>query len=68
MSKSIILTITADERATLKGHENRIYAVAFAPDGRMLASGGGDSEGKKDYAIRLWIAARDEEVARQRNK
>jgi energy-coupling factor transporter ATP-binding protein EcfA2 len=54
--------------ATLKGHEDSVWSVAFSPDGKTLASAGGDIDGKKDFAIRLWFAATDEEVARQRNR
>jgi len=34
---------------TLVGHQGRIYAVAFAPDGSRVATGGGD-----DATIRIW--------------
>ncbi|MFN8003299.1 MAG: hypothetical protein U0X75_20035 [Acidobacteriota bacterium] len=61
-------TRSGQQLATLKGHESSVYSVAFAPDGKTLASAGGDSKGKKDFAIRLWRAATDEDVARQRNK
>ncbi len=58
---------TGQNLATLKGHEAPVLSVAFSPDGRTLASTGGDDEKKKDFTIRLWFAATDEEVARQRN-
>ena len=34
----------------LRGHENRVYSVAFSPDGQTLASG------SWDQTIRVWIA------------
>jgi WD40 repeat protein len=55
------------EMATFKEYTVRVRAVAFAPDRQTLASGGGDFEGTQDAAIRLWRAATDDEVARQRN-
>ncbi|MGH9767872.1 MAG: WD40 repeat domain-containing protein [Blastocatellia bacterium] len=55
------------ETQTLKGHESSGLSVAFSPDGKTLASAGGDRE-KKDFAIRLRFAATDEEVARHRAK
>ncbi|MBL8168052.1 MAG: WD40 repeat domain-containing protein, partial [Acidobacteria bacterium] len=54
--------------ATLTEHESVVKSVALSPDGKTLASAGGDENSKKDIAIRLWRAATDEDVARQRNK
>jgi hypothetical protein len=61
------LWLATQETQTLKGHEGSVWSVAFSPDGKTLASAGEDDE-KKDFAIRLWFAATDEEVARQRNR
>ena len=35
-------------RLTLTGHTRTVHTVAFSPDGKTLASGGGDE------AIKLW--------------
>jgi hypothetical protein len=45
--------------AKLPGHGERINALAFSPDGEVLASGGGQLEfvpGRRDYSIRLWAS------------
>jgi WD40 repeat protein len=39
---------TGKELATLKGHTSYLLIIAFSPDGKTLASGGGEHE------IKLW--------------
>jgi WD40 repeat protein len=46
-----LATAGAKERATLRGHIGSVVSVAFSPDGKTLASGGGDG------SIKLWDVA-----------
>ncbi len=49
---------TKSRRAELKGHKEMIFATAFAPNGRTLASG------SMDGTVRLWDLPSGKEIAR----
>jgi RNA polymerase sigma factor (sigma-70 family) len=44
-------------------HESVVYAIAFSPDGKLMACGGYDSE-KSNYFARLWDVETGEELRR----
>ncbi len=54
---------TGAELGRFLGHRDEVRAVAFARDGRFIASGGGSIYGNKDYAIRVWEMSRLDPVA-----
>ena len=43
--------------ATLKGHTSSVYSVAFAPDGKTLATG------SRDGTVKLWDITTGKELA-----
>jgi WD40 repeat protein len=47
-------------RATFKGHTFRVDKTALSPDGKILASAGGDTRGGE---LKLWDAATGKEIA-----
>jgi len=52
---------TGKEKATLKGHTDWVFSVAFSLDGKTLASGGGDR--KNPGEVKLWDVATGKEKA-----
>jgi eukaryotic-like serine/threonine-protein kinase len=56
-------SVTALPHRDLKGHEQRVWSVAFSPDGKLLASGAGDWHHPTDTGeLRLWDVATRREL------
>ncbi|MBI1917060.1 MAG: WD40 repeat domain-containing protein, partial [Planctomycetes bacterium] len=57
---------TGKERPPLKGHRKGVYAIAFAPDGKTLASAGWDETVRlwEVTTVRLWDVASGKELRR----
>jgi WD40 repeat protein len=53
-----LVDLTRAKEATLEAHEGTVYAVAFSPDGKRLASG------SEDRSTRLWELATGKEIRR----
>jgi WD40 repeat protein len=59
---------TGQEILALKGHTSSVTSVAFSPDGKRLASGGGDAPNRrkpgegKPGEVKLWDAQTGQEV------
>jgi len=48
---------------TLAGHTDRVFGMAFSPDGTLLASGSGTGPTDvSDYLVKVWDIANGEEI------
>ncbi len=60
-TQSTLVEISPYEIATLEGHRSMVNSVAFSPDGELLASGSGSSDGR-DTTVRLWERRSQQQV------
>jgi WD40 repeat protein/formylglycine-generating enzyme required for sulfatase activity len=65
----VAISLTAGEqarppqvRATLQGHQEQVWSLAFSPDGRILASASGDQ------SVKMWDVATGKELAAFRHE
>jgi WD40 repeat protein len=54
---------TPQRLPNLRGHSSLVASLAFTPDGKWLASGGGNNNATGDNAIRIWDVAQARAVA-----
>jgi len=54
---SIWEVATGKQFRALEGHDGGVYGIAFSPDGKLLASGTGNSWEHNGYTVRLWEIA-----------
>jgi len=57
-------TVFNDQQRTYRGHTSAVLCVAFSPDGRRIACGGGNpfSQAPGDYRLRIWEVESGREV------
>jgi WD40 repeat protein len=55
---------TGEEIRSFVGHADTVNEVAFSPDGRFVATGGGWELPGKDYSVRIWETDTGREVQR----
>jgi WD40 repeat protein len=57
-----LISLAEDSSITLDGHTDFVDALAFSPDGRLLASGASSSQ-SGDHVVRVWDTQAGEEIA-----
>ena len=46
-----------EQECTLRGHSERVFSVAYSPDGKHIVSGSGDK------TVKIWDSTTGEEVS-----